>query len=317
VGWISCIHPEDVDAFVEKMRVSFAEGMPFQETSRLRRADGVYRWMLHLRVPAFDRVGNLTNWNGSSVDIDDQKRTEERFIKSARESQRSEFCLTEAQRLGHIGSWVFDPTKGFEYWSDELFRIYNLYPGKGPPNSEQYLATVHPHDREFIASLMKQMLSDDSGFDVTKRIVRASGEVRYVRCVGTPVSDDDPSKRIGIGIDVTDHEVLTQELRRREAYLAEAQRLSHTGSFGWKPDTGEIVWSDETYRIFEYDCATKPNRIYDAFMTTKEKGMGIGLAVSRTIVEAHGGQLWAENNKSGGATFNVVLPLSHASPTTA
>jgi K+-sensing histidine kinase KdpD len=52
-------------------------------------------------------------------------------------------------------------------------------------------------------------------------------------------------------------------------------------------------------------------------MTTKEKGMGIGLAVSRSIVEAHGGRLWAENNKAGGAIFNVVLPLSHASPTAA
>jgi signal transduction histidine kinase len=60
-----------------------------------------------------------------------------------------------------------------------------------------------------------------------------------------------------------------------------------------------------------------PERIFDAFMTTKEKGMGIGLAVSRSIVEAHGGRLWAENNKTGGAIFNVALPLSHAGPTTA
>jgi C4-dicarboxylate-specific signal transduction histidine kinase len=60
-----------------------------------------------------------------------------------------------------------------------------------------------------------------------------------------------------------------------------------------------------------------PERIFDAFMTTKEKGMGIGLAVSRSIVEAHGGQLWAENNKTGGAIFNVTLLLSLASPTTA
>jgi len=49
----------------------------------------------------------------------------------------------------------------------------------------------------------------------------------------------------------------TQELRRREILLAETQQLSHTGSFAWKPEDGEIVWSDETYRIFEYDPATK------------------------------------------------------------
>jgi hypothetical protein len=51
-------------------------------------------------------------------------------------------------------------------------------------------------------------------------------------------------------------------------------------------------------------------KIFDAFMTTKERGMGIGLAVSRSIVEAHGGRIWAENNPDGGATFNVALPVS-------
>src|SRR5258708_27080657 len=66
---------------------------------------------------------------------------------------------------------------------------------------------------------MERMVYEDVGFDVTKRIVRASGEVRYVRCVGTVDSDNDPSRKIGVGIDVTDHEVLTQELRRRESAL--------------------------------------------------------------------------------------------------
>jgi PAS domain S-box-containing protein len=256
-GWTSCIHPEDVEAFTQKMRESFASGKNFQETSRVRRADGVYRWMLHQKVPIFDGGGNITRWYGSSIDIDDRKRAEERVEKSVQDLQRSEFYLAEAQRLGHIGSWVFDPATGFEHWSRELFQIHGLDPGKGPPDSEQYLAAVHPQDREVMASLMKRMLSDDLGFDVTKRIVRVSGEVRYVRCVGTAASHHTGSKRIGLGIDVTEHEVLTQELKRREAYLAEAQRLSHTGSFGWKPGSGEQAWSEETYRIFEYDPSEK------------------------------------------------------------
>src|SRR6185295_5663371 len=94
----------------------------------------------------------------------------------------------------------------------------------------------------------------------TKRIVRPDGEIRRVRCVASPATHGGTVQDfIGTGIDVTEHELLTQELGRREAYLAEAQRLSHTGSFGWKPDTGEIIWSAETHRIFEYDHAEKPH----------------------------------------------------------
>jgi PAS domain S-box-containing protein len=110
-----------------------------------------------------------------------------------------------------------------------------------------------------VANLIKELSAKASPFDVTKRIVRPNGEVRYIRCVGAPVAENQSLKKyVGSAIDVTEHEIATQELRRREAYLAEAQKLSHTGSFGWKPDSGEIVWSDETYCIFEYDRAEKP-----------------------------------------------------------
>jgi PAS domain-containing protein len=139
------------------------------------------------------------------------------------------------------------------------FHIYGLDPAKAGPSLEEYLAIVHPQDREFMRSLINRMFAEASGCDVTKRIVRSDGEVRYVRCVAAPIVENGSLERIvGTAIDVTVHELLAQELRRREAYLTEAQRLSQTGSFGWRPASGEIVWSDETYRIFEYDRALKP-----------------------------------------------------------
>ena len=255
--WTSFIHPEDVEAFVQKWRGSIATGERFEGTARVRRADGVYRWMLHLKVPR-NADGNVIKWFGSSIDIEERKRAEEEHRTRAQLLQRNEFYLAEAQRLGHMGSWVFDPAGGFDYWSSELFHIYGLDPEKHAPTLEEYLARVHPHDREFMASLIKRMLAEGLGCDVTKRIVRPGGELRHIRCVGAPVVEDGTLKRIvGSAIDVTEHEVLTQELRRREAYLAEAQSLSHTGSFGWRPGSGENVWSAETYRIFEYDPATE------------------------------------------------------------
>jgi PAS domain-containing protein len=63
---------------------------------------------------------------------------------------------------------------------------------------------------------------------------------------------------IGVNLDIEELRQAEFYLRRSEAYLAEAQRLSHTGNFGWKPATGEIVWSDESYRIFECDRSVKP-----------------------------------------------------------
>jgi formate hydrogenlyase transcriptional activator len=109
-----------------------------------------------------------------------------------------------------------------------------------------------------MADLINRLVAEDTPFDATKRIVRPDGEVRYIRCVGVPFLDSKGLKKyVGSAIDVTEHELLTQELQLREAYLAEAQRLSHTGSFGWKLASRGIIWSDETFRIFECDPKTK------------------------------------------------------------
>ncbi len=257
-NWTAFVHPEDVEGILAKWRACLVSGEIFEYETRVRSANGEYRWMFHRKVPLRDANGDIVKWYGSSLDIDERKTAEEQLRRNAQELQRSEFYLAEGQRLAHMGSWAFDPD-GFYYWSPELFRMHGLDPAGKAPSVQEYLDRVHPHDRESMADLIKGVLAKTSTFDATKRVVRPNGEVRYIRCVGAPVVENQSLKKyVGSAIDVTEHELLTQELRRREAYLAEAQRLSHTGSFGWKPDTGETVWSDETYRIFEYDRSVKP-----------------------------------------------------------
>jgi PAS domain S-box-containing protein len=250
--WTSCVHPVDIGVLLEKWQESIATGNPLEIEARVRRADGEFRWMLHQKIAHRDADGKIIQWHGSSIDIEGRKKLEESLRKNTEELQTNKFFLAEAQRLGHMGSWSFDPATGFDHWSPELFRIHGLEPALEAPTSEVYLKLIHPEDRESMASLMKQLREEVSGVDVTKRIVRPDGKLRYVRCVGSPGCDSN-LRLIGVGMDVTEHELLMQELNRRQAYLTEAMRLSHTGYFSRKPASSEILWSNETYRIYELD----------------------------------------------------------------
>jgi PAS domain S-box-containing protein len=246
--WTAAIHPEDVDAIVDRWRLSLASGEPFLHESRVRRADGQYRWMLHHKVATRDERGEIVKWYGSSIDIEDRKQAEEQL-------RRNEFHLTEGQRLAHMGSWAFDAT-GFSYWSSELFRIYGLNPGGKPPTVEEYLALVHAEDRAFMKQGIAKMLDDHLAFDFTKRIVRPDGEIRRIRCVGVPVTQGGIFQGfLGTGMDVTEQQLLTEELERQQAHLTEAQKLTHTGSWAWRLPNWAVDLSEEWYRIYGFDPA--------------------------------------------------------------
>src|SRR5580658_7526066 len=93
--WTNYIHPDDLDGIVQKWRASLASGEPFVHETRVRRADGDYRWMLHHKVAVRDEHGNIVKWHGSSIDIEDRKRAEVAL-------QQSQFYLAEGQRLAHM-----------------------------------------------------------------------------------------------------------------------------------------------------------------------------------------------------------------------
>ena len=125
--WTSCVHPDDIEVLLEKWRESIATGNPLDAEARVGRADGEFRWMLHQKIPQHDADGMILGWHGTSVDIESRKQAEDSLRKNE-ELQTNKYLLTEAQRLGQMGSWSFDPAKGFDPGRPNSFRSTALNP---------------------------------------------------------------------------------------------------------------------------------------------------------------------------------------------
>src|SRR5246127_931901 len=225
---------------------------------RIVRPDGEIRIVHSLGDLKKDASGRPYQMFGVSQDVTDRRRAEEAL-------RRSQFYLSEGERLAHIGSWA-STDLGIRwsedlniYWSDEVYKIFGFDPKNGTPSLQQFLSAVHPQDQASLTATMKKLHEEHCGCDVTNRIVRPDGEIRYVRCVGIPVVEDGVFKGYrGTTMDVTEQELLTQELRREQAYLAEAQRLTHTGSWAANFVTGQnFHLSDETVRMHGFDPSEK------------------------------------------------------------
>jgi PAS domain S-box-containing protein len=243
------IHPDDRERVFRESDEAIRSGVPAVAEHRVIRPDGEVRTVHGLGTVKRDAAGLACEMFGTVQDITDRKRVEEAL-------QRSQFYLSEGQRLAHMGSWAFNDSG--HYWSEELYKIYGLDPKKGTPTVEQYLALVHPQDRAFIAKSIKLMLDEHHGYDHIERVIRPDGQLRYLRAVAVPIVEKEIFKGfIGTTMDVTEQELLTQELRREQAYLAEAQGLTHTGSWAANFHTGQQDHvSDEIYRLHGFD----PNR---------------------------------------------------------
>jgi PAS domain S-box-containing protein len=377
-----------------------------------------------------------------SEDITARKRADE-------ELRRSEAYLAEAQRLSHTGSWAWNVSTGEVFWSRELFRIFGLDPERTALNIDLIKKLRHPEDRAFAEQTFYTAVREKRDFEMESRIVLPDGSIKHVRTVGHPsVNDvDDPVEFVGTVMDVTERRQGEEALRKSQAVLAHVTRVTTLGEMtasiaheinqplaavvnnasaclrwlaGQAPNleearqsaalivadthrAGEIIsriralvkkspprkdWVDINETILEVialarseiqrnrvslqtqlvsdvplilsdriqlqqvilnlvmngveamaSVADRPRelliyshrhesdkvlvavqdsgigidsqnleKIFDTFYTTKPQGMGMGLAISRSIIEAHGGRLWAVPNDGPGATFQFTLP---------
>ena len=180
--WTACIHPEDVEAFVEKWRTAIATAEIFQGESRVRRADGQYRWMIHQKVPFRDQDGAILKWFGSSTDIEDLKRSEER-IRQAEAELREIVDVIPQQVVVFDREWqsLFANRRELDYTGLTTTEAQSRDP---------IVRTVHPEDFKKLEVLRNRALLDGSAFELEARIRGKDGEYRWFLIRDNPLRDE-------------------------------------------------------------------------------------------------------------------------------
>ncbi len=209
--------------------------------------DGDHRWLLIRNVPLQDELGNIVKWYGSAIDIEQRHRAEDAL-------RRSEAYLAEAQRLSSTGSFGWSVSSGKIIWSEETFRIFQ-YERSTEPTVELILQRVHPEDAALVQRTIERAVQDGKDFEHEYRMLMPDRSIKYVHVVARASSEKPGSLEfVGAVMDVTAAKRVEQTLRESDAYLAEAQRLSHTGSAAWRVAGRDAMHlSEEWYRIYGFD----------------------------------------------------------------
>lgn len=174
-----------------------------------------------------------------------------------RELQHREAYLSEAQKLSHTGSFGWHASSGEIFWSEETFRIFECDPA-AKPTTELTVERTHPADRGFVQQTFEQAAAEKRGIDFEHRLIMPDGSLKYVRVVAHPTPGDEPGGTLFVGAvtDITERKRAEEAVRQSENYLAEAQRITHTGSWVWEVAHRDAVFlSDEWYRLYEFDPA--------------------------------------------------------------
>jgi PAS domain S-box-containing protein len=316
-GWRITVHPDDVDEHLHKWQASLETGAPFENEARHRDANGEYRWFLVRAVPLRDAHGNVLKWYGTLTDIEDRKRSEQererlrqlqadlahenRLIMMGELTASLSHELAQPITAAIIGAkaslrWLARDQPDVEEAREAIMRI--MKDGTRAAQIIDRLRSFYkkgaPPQRELIDvnELVREML-----------ILLRSEAYRHSIGMRTDLATELPTVS-------ADRVQLQQVLMNLMLNAIEAMKDT-AGELTIKSELGE----DSQLLLSVSDTgmglpAEKADQIFDAFFTTKTQGSGMGLAISRSIIESHGGRLWATANGGRGATFYFTLPAS-------
>jgi len=312
-GWQAAVHPADLKLHLEKWRTCLATGEPFQSEVRYRRADGQYRWFLARAVPLRDEGGKIVKWYGISTDIEDRKRAEQE-----REQLRADLAhVNRVSLLGELAASIAHELKQPISVTMVNANTCIRWLEREKPDLEEACETAHnilnasKRASEIIdrlRSLYKKAPPQRELVDVNEivdeMVVLLRGEAnRYAISIHADLTANIPKimadrvqlQQVLMNLMLNGIEAMAETggVLRIKCQLCQGGQLLVSVS-----DIGVGLPTDNADQIF------------NPFFTTKPQGSGMGLAISRSIIELHNGHLWATRNSGPGTTFHFTLPTA-------
>ncbi|MGC4034280.1 MAG: PAS domain S-box protein [Tepidisphaeraceae bacterium] len=320
--WNLVVHPEDADKTHRRWDEAVKSGKPFWNEIRLRNVlTNQYRWHLVRGLPVTDDQGRVLRWFGTSTDIDDMRRAEEQAKEQQAELAHLERVRTMGQMAAGLAHELNQPLGAIMNYSIVLKGMLDKIPDK-PANAVQILDEVVSEVARAgeiirrLRSFVKKQSPMTTRCDLNELLIDTLGllsfDLRQASIVPTVTLTEELPEVAVDGVQI--QQVVVNLVRNAIDAMDEIAVVDRKLTIATTIDDGVRL------TITDSGCGIPPenlNRIFDSFFTTKSHGLGMGLALCRTIVEEHHGSLTARSEPGGGSTFSLRLPLLRPSKSSA